>query len=124
MVFWAPGRAAHSWRAFIVGKETSVRRANGDLPAGDPRMRCEARPVAPIKAAFPMGRCSRSYRRSNCSGSVGAGYSTRSLTLMASSSLDVSDLPHVSIGLDGPRDYRPASASIAGGHHAAPQVLL
>src|SRR5262249_47197658 len=60
---------------------------------------------------FPIGRCSRSYRRSNCSGSVGVGYSTISLTLMALCSLDVSDVSHVSIGLDGPRDYRASSAS-------------
>src|SRR5262245_8922752 len=57
-------------------------------------MRWEARPVAPTSAAFPIGRCARSYRRSNASGSVGAGYSTRSLTLMMLSSLDVSDEPH------------------------------
>src|SRR5574342_824563 len=109
MVFWAPGRDAQSCKAFNVGKETSVTRANGDLPAGDPRMRYEARLVAPIKFALPIGRCSRSYRRSNCSGSVGVGYSTRSLTLMTLSSLDVSDVSHVSIGLDGPRDYRRSS---------------
>src|SRR5262245_12747690 len=120
MVFWAPGRAAHSWRAFIVGNETSVSRANGDFPAGDPRMRCEARPVAPTNVALPIGRCSRSYRRSNCSGSVGVGYSTRSLTLMASSSLDVSGVPYVSIGLDGPGDYRGSSgAESPGGGNGA-----
>src|SRR5689334_16865851 len=89
MVFWAPGRAAHSCTAFRVGNETSVTRANGDAPVGDPRIRYDLRPVAPTSAAFPIGRCSRSYRRSNCSESVGVGYSTRSLTLMALSSSDV-----------------------------------
>src|SRR5262249_6296768 len=86
-VFWAPGRAAHACSACSEGNETSVRRANGDLPEGDPRMRCDARPVAPIRFSLPIGRCSRRYRRSNCSGSVGVGYSTRSLTLMVLPSL-------------------------------------
>src|SRR5215831_8942241 len=92
--------------AFRLGNVISVSRANGDLPAGDPRMRCEARPVAPTNAALPIGRCSRSYRRSNSSGSVGVGYSTRSLTLMAVPSLGLSEVSHVCIGLGGPRDYR------------------
>src|SRR5215470_6474692 len=96
--------------AFRLGNVISVSRAKGDLPAGDPRMRCEARPVAPTNAALPIGKCSRSYRRSNSSGSVGVGYSTRSLTLMTSSSLDVSDVSHAWIGRDEPRDYKDCPA--------------
>src|SRR5215831_5537242 len=92
--------------AFRLGNVTSVRRANGDLPAGDPRMRCDARPVAPTNAALPMGRCSRSYRRSNCSGSVGVGYSTTSLTLMVLPPWMRVTYRTPQLGFDGARHYR------------------
>src|SRR5262245_61379068 len=121
MVFWAPGRAAHSCTAFSVGKETSVSRANGDLPAGDPRMRCEA---GRTDQRLLSHRQVLSFIPPVELFGIGGGwiqhekFDTHDL-----SSLDVSDVSHASIGLDGSRDYRvwlvrrATSGSIAGRQH-------